>query len=244
MTSAIDDVAIDEYGTTYGMVFRGCHAVVACIHKAHAHSLSYQFYHVSYVDGIAERIRAHISAIVVDSNDIYAYLGLLESFELFGEGIEGLLMYGYSDMARNFMETTQSLCRRVLRLDDRDGFAFICESMLMLMDSWMCACKDEDQHVCIIKTRLTKYDVGKRVCMYTYLNTLPIDIYNDFMVVYIDRDEPWSRFDHRFLWRKQNQPFATLLLALQRLEDTGVIQEAHKSMIEDMLTCIRWSDCL
>ena len=36
--------------------------------------------------------------------------------------------------------------------------------------------------------------------------------------------------------------FATLLLGLQRLEETSVVQEAHNIMLEDMLERWTWAD--
>jgi hypothetical protein len=146
---------------------------------------------------------------------------------------------------RVFMETMQSLCRRALHFDDRDGRAYARMYEVMQLPSWMCACKrDDSMHVCLLDgTRLSKHDVCTRVYMYyTHPDKLSPSAQNDTMYEYVKRNEPWSRMGCRRLWSGLEKEFAVLLLGLQRLEDTGVIQEAHKSMIEDMFTCFRWDD--
>ena len=39
-----------------------------------------------------------------------------------------------------------------------------------------------------------------------------------------------------------NDMFATLLLGVQRLEETGVLPQAHQAMLEDMLEEWTWDD--
>ena len=45
----------------------------------------------------------------------------------------------------------------------------------------------------------------------------------------------WTRHIHALFTRHTNALFGTLLLGLQRLEETGVLPPAHHSMLEDML---------
>jgi hypothetical protein len=39
-----------------------------------------------------------------------------------------------------------------------------------------------------------------------------------------------------------NKLFATLMLGLQRLDETGVVAAAHHSMLEDVLGGYKWND--
>jgi len=57
-----------------------------------------------------------------------------------------------------------------------------------------------------------------------------------------DAAQPWSRATH--VGHNTNTLFATLLLGLQRLEDTGALPLAHQAMLEDALTCWSWRDTL
>ena len=45
----------------------------------------------------------------------------------------------------------------------------------------------------------------------------------------------WTRRSHSLFSSKTNGLFATLLLGVQRLEETGVLPLAHQAMLEDML---------
>lgn len=51
-------------------------------------------------------------------------------------------------------------------------------------------------------------------------------------------DGRWSRLTHMDLWNWQtNYLFASLLLGVQRHEESGYLIQAHQSMVEDMLEC-------
>lgn len=58
----------------------------------------------------------------------------------------------------------------------------------------------------------------------------------------IDPASPWSRTAH--VGSNTNILFATLLLGVQRLEDTETLPLAHQAMLEEMLTCWLWQDTL
>ena len=45
----------------------------------------------------------------------------------------------------------------------------------------------------------------------------------------------WSRRSHALFSRDTNRLFSTLLLGVQRLEETGVLPQAHQAILEDML---------
>ena len=45
----------------------------------------------------------------------------------------------------------------------------------------------------------------------------------------------WTRRSHALFGDSTNIRFGTLLLGLQRLEETGVLPQAHQAMQEDML---------
>ena len=45
----------------------------------------------------------------------------------------------------------------------------------------------------------------------------------------------WTRGSHALFLRETNVLFATLLLGVQRLEETGVLPQAHQAMLEAML---------
>ena len=62
---------------------------------------------------------------------------------------------------------------------------------------------------------------------------------DDSLVCYceITEDEPWCISSHVAFGGKTNRLFATLLLALQTLEEKQIIHLAHQAMFEDMLEC-------
>ena len=49
------------------------------------------------------------------------------------------------------------------------------------------------------------------------------------------RARHWTRRSHGLFSTRTNVLFATLLLGVQRLEETGVLPQAHQAMLEDML---------
>ena len=49
------------------------------------------------------------------------------------------------------------------------------------------------------------------------------------------RGRHWTRRSHALFLGRTNVLFATLLLGVQRLEETGVLPQAHQAMLEDML---------
>lgn len=63
------------------------------------------------------------------------------------------------------------------------------------------------------------------------------------LTLFLPHQHRWTRHNHAILFRKQtNALFCTLLLGLQRLEDSGVLPLAHQAMLEDMLEDWVWGD--
>ena len=58
----------------------------------------------------------------------------------------------------------------------------------------------------------------------------------------VPASHPWSRRYTRAFGRPTGLLFATLLLGLQRLEETGRLPLAHQAMLEDMLEGWTWGD--
>ena len=50
-----------------------------------------------------------------------------------------------------------------------------------------------------------------------------------------DQARHWTRRSHALFSNHTNALFVTLLLGVQRLEETGVLPQAHQAMLEDML---------
>ena len=67
----------------------------------------------------------------------------------------------------------------------------------------------------------------------------------EMIVDAVPRDYLWRRSNHSLLFQKETNPlFATLLLAVQRLEEIGVLPLAHQAMLEDMLEGWTWADAI
>ena len=57
--------------------------------------------------------------------------------------------------------------------------------------------------------------------------------------------QPWTRATHAIIFREHtNTLFASLLLAVQRLEDTCLLPMAHQAMLEDIFEGWTWADAL
>lgn len=142
------------------------------------------------------------------------------------------------------------LCAEAIRLDPECAVAWVL-LYLMLMDNAplpfpTTLAKDVAAigiHAIGISTETSAYLYGTR------------KIQRD-MVAKMQPSTAWSRLTHRALWqcigpvcgghckyaRTTPALFSVLLLGLQRLEADAVIQNAHHSMIEDMLECWTWID--
>lgn len=95
-------------------------------------------------------------------------------------------------------------------------------------------CKDSKNILCTQQYSIAQY-------MYRQMDLTP-------------HTSTWSTRSYVSLWRHYEHPFdyyisgnterlfETLLMGIQRLESTGILEKTHYSMIEDMLECWTWHD--